>query len=295
MTYTLLGASTLGFDLVRLDRGTQVATILLRALATTREDLPRLAEEHSGPARDERWQRALAAETANRPSGPTVGDTLPAGDAAAVLLERLRLTRLGSVAALENLIRHQILDWTWEPGEAVDGRPVTAQGYVARLAADVLVDAAAAEYGSEFLDPGLAAGLTGPFTRVHEPAETIPAEVPVATLRLLHELARLDDAGRDRLRVAVEERRPETSTWAAAMHEATWAAHLTGRVRTAAAAQLLAVRAFRASGLSPHDGAVGAWNAVSGAVQAEVVADLLSEEHAHVLTAAWKAVTDTRS
>jgi hypothetical protein len=59
------------------------------------------------------------------------------------------------------------------------------------------------------------------------------------------------------------------------MHAATWAAYLADRVRPAAAAQLLAVRAVSQLEVPTAATAGGAWNLVSGAVQAAVVSDLL--------------------
>jgi hypothetical protein len=67
------------------------------------------------------------------------------------------------------------------------------------------------------------------------------------------------------------------------MHEASWAAHVSGRTRTLATAQLLAVRAFVDGGFTAADGAAGAWNAVAGRVQGIVMGDLLDESSAAVL------------
>ena len=69
------------------------------------------------------------------------------------------------------------------------------------------------------------------------------------------------------------------------MHEASWAAHVSGRTRVLATAQLHAVQAFLDGGFDRHDGAAGAWNAVAGCVQGIVLADLLGEESAAVLRA----------
>jgi hypothetical protein len=69
------------------------------------------------------------------------------------------------------------------------------------------------------------------------------------------------------------------------VHDASWAVHLSGRVRAAAAAQLLAVEAVRDAGLSLADSAGGVWNLLSGAVQASVVEDLLADEAADLLAA----------
>ena len=75
------------------------------------------------------------------------------------------------------------------------------------------------------------------------------------------------------------------------MHEASWAAHVSGRTRTLAAAQLAAVQAFVDGGFDGRDGAAGAWNAVAGCVQGLAMADLLGERSVTVLRAPWARVT----
>ena len=71
------------------------------------------------------------------------------------------------------------------------------------------------------------------------------------------------------------------------MHEATWAAYLSGRVAAAAAAQLHLVSAVRSAGVSLDDVAAGFWNAVSGAVGAMVVYDLLDDVSCDLLLARY--------
>ena len=102
----------------------------------------------------------------------------------------------------------------------------------------------------------------------------------------------LDDAGRARWRIAVDEGRAEHRPWAGAMHEASWAAHVSGRTRALAAVQLHAVQAFLDSGFDGRDGASGVWNAVAGCVQGLAMADLLDEASLAVLRAPWLRVTD---
>jgi hypothetical protein len=69
------------------------------------------------------------------------------------------------------------------------------------------------------------------------------------------------------------------------MHEASWAAHVSGRTRALAAAQLHAVQAFLDGGFRVQDGASGTWNALSGCVQGTAMADLLDEASLAVLRA----------
>ena len=61
------------------------------------------------------------------------------------------------------------------------------------------------------------------------------------------------------------------------MHEASWAAHVSGRTRALAAVQLHAVQAFLDGGFDVHDGAAGVWNAVAGCVQGIAMSDLLDD------------------
>jgi hypothetical protein len=74
------------------------------------------------------------------------------------------------------------------------------------------------------------------------------------------------------------------------MHDACWAAHVSGRTRTLAAAQLHAVQAFLDGGFDGRDGAHGVWNAVAGCVQGLAMADLLDEGSLAVLLAPWVRV-----
>ena len=78
------------------------------------------------------------------------------------------------------------------------------------------------------------------------------------------------------------------------MHEASWAAHVSGRTRGLAAVQLHAVQAFLDGGFDGRDGASGSWNAVAGCVQGLAMADLLDEASLAVLRAPWLRVTGAR-
>jgi hypothetical protein len=69
------------------------------------------------------------------------------------------------------------------------------------------------------------------------------------------------------------------------MHEASWAAHVSGRTRALATAQLHAVLAFLDAGFTARDGAAGLWNAVAGCVQGVTMADLLDGDATAVLLA----------
>jgi hypothetical protein len=111
---------------------------------------------------------------------------------------------------------------------------------------------------------------------------------------LLEALRGLDDEGRAAWRDAVEAGRADSRSWAGAMHEGAWAAHVSGRTRALATAQLCAVQAFLDGGFTGRDGAHGLWNAVAGCVQGLAMADLLDEPSLAVLRAPWARVTHRR-
>lgn len=79
-------------------------------------------------------------------------------------------------------------------------------------------------------------------------------------------------------------------TWAPAMNQACWAVHFSRRHRVSAAVQLLGALAFRHAQFTSTDAAHGAWNAVSGTLQAVLVDDLLGAEHRAVLVAVWGGI-----
>ena len=166
-------------------------------------------------------------------------------------------------------------------------------------AADVLADAAVGFWAADVLPPLVHRELTAPFTAVTSGApDPAPTDLGPATTgmgELLTAVRGLDDAGRARWRAAVEDGRGEHRPWAAAMHEASWAAHVSGRTRALAAAQLHAVQAFLDGGFDGRDGASGVWNALAGCVQGLAVADLLGADTLRTLVAPWDRVTGSRS
>jgi hypothetical protein len=88
-----------------------------------------------------------------------------------------------------------------------------------------------------------------------------------------------------RLVASAEDARRNAGGWSPAVHSASWAAYLSDRVRTAAAAQMLLVQAIDTATIPLADRAGGVWNMLSGAVQALVVRDLLDTATAHRLLA----------
>jgi NAD(P)-dependent dehydrogenase (short-subunit alcohol dehydrogenase family) len=92
----------------------------------------------------------------------------------------------------------------------------------------------------------------------------------------------LDAADLAALRTASETSGRGTE-WATAVHEASWAVHIAGRIRPAAAAQFALVEALHAADLPLADAAGGTWNLLSGALHAVMVRDLLDAETTHRL------------
>jgi hypothetical protein len=300
--YSLVSASILGFDLTRLPGGTAVAEVLLRGLSLTESDLDIL-----GSARLDTWDRLelwhdvdLAARrqpTMREVSAATADDSAdPAGVLA--VLERVPI---GTVDGLLHCVRHDLLDWTWQRPPAADGPPAVngaggvpprvgpgtpEQGESASRASAVLCDAVVAAYLRDLLPPRsrrrLAAGwLTA--------ARWLPArrlDLGPQAPQVHAMLDRLRAAGPDdlvRLARASEVSRRAPSQWAAAVHAASWAVYVAGRVRPAAAAQLMLVQAVDDAAIPVADRAAGVWNLLSGTVQALMVRDALDADTAHRL------------
>ncbi len=292
MPYTLVSAATLGFDLVRLPAGRAVAGVLLAALQADDAAIGRLATAH--PARGlEREQRLVLAVRSRRAREMAVAvphvrtaaaGARAAGDRAAVLVEQLEQGTIGDAPTLERLVREDVLGGEHPAAGLLD------PGLLAE-AADVLADAAIGYWAAGVLPPLVRRELTASFDQVADSApvagpETLDLGAAGTELAaFLDGLRDLDDAGRARWRAAVDEGRAERRPWATAMHEASWAAHVSGRTRVLATAQLHAVQAFLEGGFDRHDGAAGAWNAVAGCVQGIAMGDLLDEGALTVLRA----------
>ncbi len=287
MTYSVVGAPAVGFDLARLPGGARVAAVLRTAVNGDAGLLAALAPQHPGTVR-EQWHAACAER-----SGELLGDVLPdvaptLGDAAAsgALLHRLETGLLGDPDALDRLVRHDLLDWTW-----IHAGPVSTQDPVAAEAADVLVDAATAAYADAAVPGDVRRAMSLPFlgAKVALRDASVPTGVEDVDVRL-DRLAHADEEVRAAWRAVVETNRRSTARWAPAMHQATWALSVANRLRPAFDAQMAAVGAFARAGFTARDAAYGVWNAVSGVVQAAMVGDLLPTEDADVLLAPWRAV-----
>jgi hypothetical protein len=294
--YSLVSAATLGFDLVRLPAGGRVADVLLTGLGADAATLHRLAAGHPAAGRPdaERAAQAVRARRAHELAAagvPQLRDMrdpgLDADDRSARLVALLERGTIGNTPALERLVRDDVLGP--EHQVVADLDPA-----VAAQAADVLADAATGWWAADALDDAVRQELTGPYATVaaweSAPRPDLGPAAP-ALDQLLAELRALDEAGRRRWRLAVDAGRAQRRPWAAAMHGAAWAAHVSGRTRTLAAAQLMTVSAFVDAGFSARDGAEGVWNALAGCVQGLAMSDLLDDESLTVLGAPWTLVT----
>jgi hypothetical protein len=297
VTISLVSAPVLGFDLVRHPRGRSVADVLLWALNLGPVDLPdfRVEAGRDVSGRAHAWSSVRHAQDVND-RGCLSGSALapaavaaPAGTLAGII-EGLRGSLVVDLDDLEHLIRHDVLAWT-EAAEAAGTSQLGGVAGDAALAAEVVLDAVTAEW-VHGLDEASRTTLTGPYRRVRarvgqRPNDPGPCAEQVE--RVLVTLRTLGADGRARLRTVNTVSRPGGAAWAEAVHEASWAALTTGRIRAAATAQLLAAQAFTDGGLDAADGADGVWNLISGYVHALVVSDVLPATTLDGLAYGWQA------
>ncbi|TQN40797.1 hypothetical protein FHU33_0146 [Blastococcus colisei] len=295
MPYSLVSAATLGFDLVRLPAGQAVAGVLLTGLGSDAVALSGLATMNPsrGLALEERGVLAVRGRRARElaASVPHMRSAAAADDRAAVLVSQLEQGTIGDAPTLERLLRDDVLG----PEHAAAGELSDDER---DEAVAVLADAAVGYWAAGVLPPLVRRELTGPYDRAVERALVAVPEVggdlgpaAAALAGLLDAIRGLDETGRAAWRAAVDEGRAEHRPWATAMHEASWAAHVSGRTRSLAAAQLHAVQAFLDGGFDLHDGAAGVWNAVAGCVQGLAMGDLLDEGAQAVLQAPLRRVS----
>jgi len=277
--YSLVSAPVLGFDLTRLAGGSATAEVVLRGLRLQTADLPILAERL--PDEGVRGPLWVEVESAARrmPSLKGMSKEDPAGSLA--LVER---APIGSVDALLTCLRYDVMSWTWT-GAGRDAQQTDA----AASATALLCDAAVASYLREVLDDDtrrrLGAGWVAAMRKlpVGAPIDLGPHHYTVSAL--LDRLRSLRSTDLNRLVSSAEDARRNAGGWSPAVHSASWAAYLSERVRTAAAAQMLLVQAVDTADIPLADRAGGVWNMLSGAVQALVVRDLLDTSTAHRLLA----------
>ncbi|WP_432978836.1 hypothetical protein [Dactylosporangium sp. CA-233914] len=201
---------------------------------------------------------------------------------------------LGTLDGLLHCLRYDVLDWTWGKRPAQQSTmpaphartPRQRQSPVASKATGVLSDAAAAAYLRELLSDESRRRLSAPWTSaLRNLAEREHDLGPQAAdvHRLLSRVGTLTSSDMRSLNKVTDSARPGLSDWAPAVHSASWAVFLSGRVRSGAAAQLMLVQALDRSGVPVADRAGGVWNLLSGAVQALMVRDLLDSATARRL------------
>lgn len=300
MSYSLDRAAALGFDLVRLPAGPDVAEVVLHALGADGGALQELANQHPGLCRARCWDVVRARASGRPPLRVALQLAQPAltlategdGGRGQELLTRIVGSPLGDLAALDRFLRRDVLDWTWEVADDVE-----LQRLRDRRAADVLVDGAAAAFCRDLVEEDLRRHLSDPYliaVRHRRSADQVAGQglnglgaLAPAVRVVLRQVAQWVDVDRQAWRRAVNSVQVGDGSWSAAMREAGAAGRVTGRTRAAAAAQLHAVRSFRSAGLTPTDAASGSWNALSGVVEALSVIDLLGEDETATLLHPW--------
>jgi hypothetical protein len=253
--YSLVNVATLVRDLARHPLAEAVATELLRAFALCADDLTALDgvvyDARDAAARrtqlltdDGARPRALQVLAAARGFADDLG--LDAYTAAADVLES---TPIGDLAGLRRFVRDEVLVWCWQSSGdvAVARRP---------HALDVVTDGVLGAYAGD-------EQLSRPWRELVAAGGIDPA--PTAWPNVVSAVRGLDRDG------AIP---PAPAEWAARMHEACWAVHLTGRERVAAVTQLHALVAL-VRVWSPEQPPLRAVAMTSAAVHAEVVGDVL--------------------
>lgn len=294
--YSLVSAPVLGFDLARLQDGSAVADVLLRGLSVTDGDLTAISAARTGEAERAVLWRDVAAAARTRRS--LIARTRAVEDGgmeltgAVGLLER---APIGTVDGLLHCLRYDVLDWTWTtpttPAAPAQGRipaprtPATQSG-AAEAATEILSDAVAATYLRDLLPERTRNRLAEPWAAVAGALPDRPLDLGpqrAALERLLERVATMNQVDLRRLVEGAERVRPKLADWAPAVHSASWAVFLSGRIRAAAAAQLLLVKSIDRAGVPVAARAGGVWNLLSGAVQALMVRDLLDSANVHRL------------
>ncbi|MCU1677194.1 MAG: hypothetical protein JWM93_1952 [Frankiales bacterium] len=281
-------------DLVRHENGIGVADVVDRALLLSPTDMPALEAAYvESDARKAAWREVDEVSG----SAPRMVDAMAAvaealGTSGLTVMEpgtaeRLSKTPMFGLGDLLAMVRTDVLDWTWDRGG-----DISVQRHPGASA--VVADAVAAAHCRGMLSVQSYAQLGGPFATVlgrHPsalPVDDSFGPQSVQLRQLVEAVARLSPADVAALEEATREARAEGFHWSQRMHAATWAAHLSGRIRTGARAQLAGARAVLVAGVPPINAASGVMRAVTAAVQALLVADLLDEDNFMQLVAPWE-------
>lgn len=286
--YSLVSAPVLGFDLVRRPGGSETAAVLAAALDLRAGDLPALAALAQPDSERAGAWAAVASATRDGVTLRSFAERTRAttGQGTLAALRGLETTTIGGLEDLLRVVRHDIFDWSWTSGSGI-----AVQDEAASRAVSAVCDAVAACYAGPTVSTGARTVLLSAWRGAG--ARTLPRNLGPGSVSVHYLLDRVRTATpdqREALRAAAGTYRKGTSTWALAVHNASWAAHLSDRTRVAAQAQLLLVMAVQAGGFSTRDTTGGTWNLLSGAVHALVVSDLLADEDLLVLTAPVAAI-----
>ena len=281
LMYSLVSAPVLGFDLTRLGGGSATAEVMLRALRLSVGDLPVLAERLPRRGRPRSTLgRGGERGPADAVAQGRVKDDDPAG--ALALVER---APIGSVDALLTCLRYDVMAWTWQ-GAGRDAQQSETGGRGDRAALRRRGGQLPARRAGRLDPPDARRGLG---VRAAQAARrrrrSTSARTTTRSRRCWTGCARIRPNDLARLVPSAEDARRNAGGWSPAVHSASWAAYLSDRVRTAAAAQMLLVQAIDTAAIPLADRAGGVWNMLSGAVQALVVRDLLDTATAHRLLA----------
>lgn len=294
--YSLVSSSLLTIDLVRHPNGCELADVLERALCLTECDIVALeAVFENTPERRAAWA-AVQDVTTGKPRLLSVlasaREAFENGEPAPVELSKigheLSTTPMGNLPELLSMVERDVLDWTRDAhGDLV------VQRHTPGVA--VVRDAVAAAYCRLLIAPEHVAALTESWVAVFGgmPAVGVAGDEfgpqTEVVRRAVDLVVRMDTNRFQELNQSYwRDYRPE-SGWAPAMHAASWAAVLSGRLRPVAAAQLAMLRAMLLGGLPAMMGASGVMMAATAAMQAVVLADVLDDATYEALTYAWTA------
>ena len=263
----MVNIATLVRDLARHPRAERVATELLRGFAlgpAELEQLDRIRYDDEAQARrrarvldaDAARPRALQVLAAARGFADDIGI-----DAYAAATDALEQAPIGDLDALAGFVRREVLAAAW--ASVADVPDVAVARWPRTL--EVVTDGVLGTYAD---DDELAA----PWMRWADEHGVAPEATAWPHV--------VRAAGELRPGVVVS---PAPAEWAARMHDACWAVHLTGRERAAAVTQLHALRAV-AVAWAPEPPPLRVVSMTTAAVHGTVVADVLDSATATAMS-----------
>jgi hypothetical protein len=269
--YSLVSSAVLAIDLARHPSGTAVADAVDRVLALTAAERDRM---HT-PADDATRQRVLEhcrdeprMSTLMGGVAATVAEGLPSNEHSRVLVQALNETLVGGLDDLHRMIAVE-LD---APAAAVQ----------------VAQDAVTVAWAGRLASLSDLAALRAPWANALDPVAPALERSTYALQALLEEIGRRSPRQWQRTLDAHGAHRGSFA-WSSAMHEACRVAFDHGRLTDVARSQLAAARQLRLSGASTGPDAHALGMAVTAAVQATALADLLLPSVTHALLGAWEA------